>query len=513
MRLCSFFVVAALFFTAALLNSSIPGVGEPHYLSKAKAFAQPDWCSRDFFLTSSNAHYVFYVLVGPLTRIVSLESVALIGRGLQFLMLACGWTMLGRTIGLDCRRQIMSAAIFTVLTMLGNFSGEWILGGFESKVPAWSLCLMTMHFWIRSQLQPRHQSFDVIKAGVCCGLACALHPVVGIWMSICIGMAALADIIRGRIVSDGSLTSLRQLAVFSCVAIIFALPGLLPALRLLSDASLPEPQRELANFYQVFWRLKHHLDPMEFTIQQWIYTCLSGVVIWKLAGRLTPDQAAMRFVVRIVLGSAVIAAVGVMIGFHIGEAKKIVHWEWRASLLKFYPFRMIDGFLPMLAAWLLASVYKPPISFRTNVAAIGMALVAAWVTSAAAPPGYTRAQFDEWKNACRWIKENTPQDALILTPRESFAFKWYADRAEYVCYKDCPQDAAGILEWNTRLWNLHDWTLASSMNGQYNDTDLERARELTNCDFIVTRILGPFESQPLWSGKFWRVYRIPSRDP
>ncbi len=228
MRLCSFFVVAALFFTAALLNSSIPGVGEPHYLSKAKAFAQPDWCSRDFFLTSSNAHYVFYVLVGPLTRIVSLESVALIGRGLQFLMLACGWTMLGRTIGLDCRRQIMSAAIFTVLTMLGNFSGEWILGGFESKVPAWSLCLMTMHFWIRSQLQPRHQSFDVIKAGVCCGLACALHPVVGIWMSICIGMAALADIIRGRIVSDGSLTSLRQLAVFSCVAIIFALPGLLP---------------------------------------------------------------------------------------------------------------------------------------------------------------------------------------------------------------------------------------------------------------------------------------------
>ncbi|MFN9719539.1 MAG: DUF6798 domain-containing protein [Planctomycetota bacterium] len=513
MRLCSFCIIAVLFLSAALLNNSVPGVGEPHYLSKAKAFAQPDWCSRDFFLSSGNAHYVFYVLVGPLTKMISLDAVALLGRGIQFLMFACGWIMLGTTIGLDGSRRIFSAAVFTILTMLGNFSGEWILGGFEAKVPAWSMCLMTMHFWIRSHWTAQQPQVDAIKSGFCCGIACSFHPVVGIWMAICIGMATLAEQIRRPSASHTSRTSLRRLAVFLIISTLFALPGLLPALRLLSDTSLPDSQKDLANFLQVFWRLKHHLDPTQFTLRQWIYTGICSLAIWRLIRRLLPDQTAMLHVLRIVLASAIIAAVGVMIGFHIGEATMIEHWEWRASLLKFYPFRMIDAFLPMLVAWLFASVCKPPISIRTNAATIGMALVTAWITSAAAPPGYTRAQFDEWKTACDWIRNNTPQDALILTPRESFAFKWYADRAEYVCYKDCPQDAAGILEWNTRLWNLHDWTLASSMDGQYHESDLAKAHRLTNCDFIVTRILGPFESQPLWSGEYWRVYRISPDKP
>ena len=83
-----------------------------------------------------------------------------------------------------------------------------------------------------------------------------------------------------------------------------------------------------------------------------------------------------------------------------------------------------------------------------------------------------------------------------------------ASRAEFVCYKDCPQDAAGILEWNRRLWWLHDWTLQSSTDGAYQDSDLEELRSETGCDFIVTRILGPFETKPVWQGRIWQVIRI-----
>lgn len=56
-------------------------------------------------------------------------------------------------------------------------------------------------------------------------------------------------------------------------------------------------------------------------------------------------------------------------------------------------------------------------------------------------------------------------NALILTPRKS-AFKWMAERAEYVCYKDCPQDAAGIEMESTTLVaasldaeQFHGWRL------------------------------------------------------
>ena len=124
------------------------------------------------------------------------------------------------------------------------------------------------------------------------------------------------------------------------------------------------------------------------------------------------------------------------------------------------------------------------------------------------PPGYTQDQYADWQAACAWIKRETSQDALFLTPRESFAFKWMASRAEFVCYKDCPQDAAGILEWNRRLWWLHDWTLQSSTDGAYQDSDLEELRSETGCDFIVTRILGPFETKPVWQGRIWQVIRI-----
>ena len=101
---------------------------------------------------------------------------------------------------------------------------------------------------------------------------------------------------------------------------------------------------------------------------------------------------------------------------------------------------------------------------------------------------------------------------MFLTPRESFAFKWMAERAEYVCYKDCPQDAAGILEWNRRLWWLHDWTLQSSTDGVYQNVDLEKLRAETGCDYIITRILGPFKTKPLWQGRVWQIIRIPDAD-
>ena len=136
-------------------------------------------------------------------------------------------------------------------------------------------------------------------------------------------------------------------------------------------------------------------------------------------------------------------------------------------------------------------------------------LALAWHGRVLAPPGYTTDQFAEWRDASQWIRENTPKNALVLTPRESSAFKWKAERAEYVCYKDCPQDTAGILTWNRRLWLLHDWTLKSSSDGCYDAADLTTLRRQTDCDYILTRILGPFDSAPLWQGQEWRIYSVP----
>jgi hypothetical protein len=551
--LLSIVVIGGLFLAVSLLSSPTPGVNEPHYLCKARAFSDPAWCDRDFFLTSTNAHYCFFWLVGPLTQHFSFDTVALFGRVASALMLAIGWTVLGRAIGLSATSRIMAAGAFAFLSQLGSFSGEWLLGGFESKVAAWGLGLCAAGFWIRGTLKtcPGWMA----SAGICCGAGAMLHPVVGGWIAVCICMAWMMNLVTAYLTSRAKnvLKSVGGIAAFSIATIIVALPGLVPALRLVLDNSLNQKDRELALFIQVFWRLKHHLDPTELMASQWIYAAalLTTTIVvtsvmrrrWNselLNNRLEAcktnqdmgvfaPNAAIALLLKFFLASAFIAFAGVLIGWHFVAAKDMNDWQWRAALLKFYPFRTFDALLPIVAGLLTARLLQcrsacsamPEQQLIPHAAGsvvnniftmaivCGLPFVPATLYRSATPPGYTDDQYADWQQACQWIRAETPGDALILTPRESCAFKWMAERAEYVCYKDCPQDAAGILEWNRRLWWLHDWTLNSSMDGVYDTADLQLLRFESECDFIVTRILGPFEARPVWQGKHWQVIAVP----
>ena len=56
-----------------------------------------------------------------------------------------------------------------------------------------------------------------------------------------------------------------------------------------------------------------------------------------------------------------------------------------------------------------------------------------------------------WVKTCDWIRDNTPPDALFVTPLNQQTFKWYAQRSEVASRKDMPQDAKSILPWLERL--------------------------------------------------------------
>lgn len=546
--------IAGLFAAVSLVASPIPGVNEPHYLAKARAFEDPTWCSRDFFLTSRNAHYCFFWLTGFLTRFLSLDAIAMMGRLTSAVLLAVGWDMLGRSLQLTAVFRLIAAGLFASFSLAGSFSGEWLLGGFESKVPAWGFCFMTISLWIRGQ--QRTCPGWMTAAGLLCGVGCSLHPVVGGWVAACVCLASCVLLVRTR---TRLLKSIAGLLGFGFTTLVVSLPGLIPALRLVMDKRIPQKDRELASFYQVFRRLKHHLDPTELTRSQWIYAgvvvtgiVLSAMWLWwsgrNRAAQLSADETlpaersrALACLLTLFAISGLIAIAGVLIGWHTQAAQEMNGWEWRAALLKFYPFRCFDALLPVTLALLVsrilqdichrlssASLTNAPQSSETRswpvigsrccggtvfsaallVFAVVVPVLQAWRTRESAPAGYTAAQFADWRAACDWIRLNTSNDSLFLTPRESFGFKWFSERAEFVCYKDCPQDAAGILTWNKRLWMLHDWTLKSSSDLRYDEADLRTLRKQTDCDFIVTRILGPFESKPLWEGREWKIYAV-----
>ena len=72
------------------------------------------------------------------------------------------------------------------------------------------------------------------------------------------------------------------------------------------------------------------------------------------------------------------------------------------------------------------------------------------------PPavGDAWSNVDAWLAACEWIRDHAPPDAVCLIPRHAQSFKWYAERADVVNWKDVPQDAAGVVEWRRRMQDV-----------------------------------------------------------
>lgn len=544
-----FLIVTTVLVLASLITTPIPGTNEPHYLAKARATANTTWCVNDFFLQSANAHAVFFAIVGPFADTFEYQHVLIAGRVLVLLLLAAGLQSLCQSVGCDGRRTMMSVAMFFVIGATGNFSGEWVIGGFESKVPAYGFSLLSLSVLINNRHRPA--TFRYLIAGGLTGLAIALHPVVGMWTLICVCMTEFWLWVLPTTHSDSSLKGaasfFRRGTAYLTSAIVCSLPGLLPALQMLLASETELKTQQAAKQIQVFYRLAHHLDPTQFPAYSWWHTAglvfILGVSVILLRRKNNPDRSNTStspvdqqespsvWLLRFLLCTAIVAAAGIAIGWHDDTLSQQEGRHWRATLLQFYPFRLFDAFLPLTVAIFVSALpflgrkRKPNsdsastaahgiIPFRSaGSTAVAMLLLTVTVASSirpACPSGYSEATFEEWKKACGWLRKNTPKDSLIFAPRESFGLKLFAERAEYVCFKDCPQDAEGIVEWNRRLWSLHRWSDQAYRDRIYSQTDLTQLRKKTGIDFILTRRLGPFEVDPVWEGEFWKIYEVPA---
>jgi len=494
-------VIFVSFFVFAAVRAPVPGVNEPHYLSKAKHYWNPDWCSGDLFLESSNPHRFFYQAVGWPTLWLSLEQTAWLGRWLALGVLALGWTALGHRLLHDKWAVMCSAWIYLLLAAIGNLSGEWIVGGVESKVFAFGLLLLGGALALDGAWN---------RAAIASGLAIAFHPLVGVWGVVAASIATLPAIVRRSGTQDKRVRThwtrnWRPLLLL----LLCALPGLLPALSVVGNGSAA------ADRVQVFERLSHHLDPMTFRAFGYIWYGLL-IVCWLVAGRFGGNDGKLRTFDRFVWASLLIAAVGFIAGFGPRPPEQMPLFEFRMTLLKFYPFRLFDAVLPIAVALTLTNAVRgrpagASTSFRRRlvwcVAALG--LLASLVLPAVDrnPSRMSPHQLSDWIDACRWIESETSRDALIVTPRESWAFKWYAQRAEYFSYKDCPQDAPALLEWTARRVFLGSWIHPPS-GRSYSIRDLRVLHTKSAATFLMTADNNRLPIVPAYRNDSFAVYRL-----
>jgi hypothetical protein len=513
------------FLAFSFCHAPIPGINEPHYLTKSLHSWDASWCAGDFFLESSNAHLVFYRTIGGLTVWTSFEKAAVIGRLLAYLLLAMAWQRICAQLTDDRWIGCISGAVFLLLASIGNFSGEWLVGGVEAKVFAYGFVLAGMASLLKNEYW---------QAGLMLGCGVAMHPLVGLWAVIAMSMAAGGSVIgdcrrsgtQRALTSAGTFLGRREIMIAAALFAGVSAWGVVPALTSVLSA---DPKLSFAaNYIQVFYRLPHHLDPMNFKQAAYVGYTLLALVAWLLHRQVRSGTAeaelgaearmgaALSFFSRTIVCSGIIAVTGVLIGLGPRPPVEMPFYEFRMNLLKFYPFRMFDVALPILVSIQVAMLLSErrllcvllPSKSRELIVGVCFFLAIYLNVGRGSIDRMTDAQRTDWRDACGWLKENVSHDSLFLAPKESRSFKWFAERPEYVAFKDCPQDAAGIVEWNRRLRFLKKWG-EDNWNGQtYSATVTQKLHETTGITHIVSRRWGPFEAPVIYQNGTFRIYQI-----
>ncbi len=542
------------------IAAPIPAVNEPHYLTKARHFWQPEWCANDFFLASPNAHTVFFATTGWLTQWLSFEQTAWVGRAVTMLVLAVGWISLVSTMLPRRASPLLACWVFLAFQSCGNLSGEWLVGGIEGKVIAYGLLfaalgqLLRGDFpsltrsvsedviendsarketaswltrWIASSLTLRvgvegRSPARVVRAGALAGLAIAFHPVVGAWGVLAFAGARLCEYrVRGKQRGMKESFAVRWHSVLRppysgllslALLIVLALPGLIPVVQLLLESASGETKRA-ATYIQVYYRLAHHLDPMLFPMRAYVsYAAL--LLLWLIGLRRESRSEARRLFDRVVAWSVVFALAGLLVGAGTRPAATMPWFMERATLLKFYPFRLADVLVPLAVSVVLVGAWerRSRPTMKWWLGAVLFVLALARAHSVVETNRYSGELRADWIAACQWIDGHLPDEAVVQAPHNGWAFKWFARRAEYVAFKDCPQDAAGIVEWNRRLIFLKRWYEDQYVDQFYSAEELRSLRRATGITHLLTDRLGPLELEPVYRNETFQVYDLSSLD-
>lgn len=530
-----FFCQALLVFVIFVLQGAepIPATNEANYIGMARHFWNSGWCARDFYFQSAEAHAVFYACFGWPTLFLSNYWVAFFGRALTWALLAGSWVWLARAINPRTAVVVLSGAVFAVVAERGDLAGEWIIGGFEAKGIAYAAGLAGVAAVLRERW---NLGFLFL------GTATALHIVVGGWLTLLVGVLLLVDLACGGNALRPSKSAFPKVGVFLPGALGGAALAILGNLTFLREMGQGEPDVVAqAAAIQVFDRLPHHLHlwgiaPKMFfahamVVFAWLLLLPLGIRSRRLA----------RFQV-IAMGSMGLTLIGTFLTMWFAFEPLT-----KALWLRFYWFRMEDILLPAAIALSVGPLrdvlVEPGLTTRLRV----NRLVSGWVLVVIAgltawglgdrqltmwrpwlpAPLAQWGQYEPrrqlglekekyWQEACVWISQNTPVDALFLTPRSSQTFTWYANRGEVINRKNMPQDPAMVVEWRKRMSLFHGPKGVFANKSTLGELGAERLRTLGQeygFDYIVTEVTPKLSLPLLYANQDYAVYLVKPTAP
>lgn len=493
-------IAAGWLFLFVYVGGRTPDVNEVHYLAKARHFWQPDWCPRDPFLLSADAHLVFLAVAGWFTQWFSLDVVAWVGRAIAWWLVVLGWYRMTSNLGFRLGLRLLSLGLVVALARHFHLAGEWFVGGFEGKSLAYGFAFLALaETWRPAKTsdlpdaagQPttslalasgRAPRWDRVIFWL--GLATAFHAVVGGWIALAVvaGKAIERPLLGRHRGADDPPESLPSREGASAIlrtglGIALMLAAIVPLVRMqaVTDAATVRA----ANVIHVYERLPHHLVPHRFARAHHLRFSLL-VLTWAALAWVARRDPRTRLVGSLVAFSLGLVAIGWCIDGATREAPEV-----GAAWLRYYWFRLADVVVPLGVVCTGILVARPasidqlggaeerdrPRRLPAQCLVCGLIVVILSTLHGFRDhrndprPGADRqgsfgqggdiatqlARYRDWLAVCEWVRGETPNDALFVTPIRSQTLKWYAERSEFVTWKDCPQDAAGVLAWKARI--------------------------------------------------------------
>ncbi len=565
--------IAVLFALIMLLaGEPVPGVNESHYLPKAKHLFDSTFCAGDLFFESHDAHGLAAGLAGALSLCLPLYAVAWVGRIISWLCLAWAWRQLRLSINLNWIISAAALCSWYFAIDYGNWAGEWAIGGFEGKSLAYPCVIVAF-----AQLFQGNWG----RVWIWLGLAVAWHPLAGGWAGLSVGIAwlflpnllqragsqavslaagtaiGLVGVIPAAIglnspnqvgglvasqihvyyrlahhqcpslfAADRHIAGAISLALLIATTIAFILPRRSLAHRqswtqspiawlltigwiavLFSVAGLavekalsrsnPILTSQLLRFYWFRW--SDIMVPLAWTLTFWKLTQSTVHFEGEFRGDATPASSEIRKSSRTTPDRPKLRSEQVRSHGNTSSGSPSTQWSTAMQLF--------GGGVVIL----LVGLHTQANFARRNPAADDILLKAPMTRQ------IETDRYVDWLAACEWIATKSPKDSLWFTPEHQQTFKWYAGRAEIVCWKDVPQDNVGVRNWYERLVLCRPPRNAAGERTEWNsDQLLKLARRYGFRWVLVDRgiqekplldfeIMYPITSQ----NKSFAVFRIP----
>jgi hypothetical protein len=441
------------------------GWNEVDVLPLAKQYADPAWIPGDWYLNQPPGYrLLFQTLFGNIAAAWGFVATSIIGRLVCYGLVASGLVLIGRKLSLSLPLLLLAVGLFLYVNPYQSVVAyEWLVGGLEPKSVAYGLLLLA----IGLMLGGRYRWMALML-----GLATSFHVLVGGWALL----AVVGWLILRR---RNDFADIRYLG---SILLIYLAASALAVRPVLEQLFSPTPTVPVEPSYiYVFLRLPHHLNPLSWSPDWWIRPILCLLILALSVGMLRrkrqSEKLSGQYATCVELAEFTLIT---LVPFILGLA--IAPFDSQGRLLQYYPFRLGSIMLPLNTYLVFACAIEQTFSGRSRrLLSLVSILLLSWACTIQALsfqeqlldlrefPSPWQGIDSNGKALCTWVRNHTPQNAVVVSPPVEFAnFTWLAERPTIAKFKLFPQNKANILTWYQRLsdlsGDLSPWLSRNSKN-------------------------------------------------